>query len=91
MQSVYAYNQSENPNIDTQEKFLLHSVDQMLDLYLLLLQLLVALQEQADSYLVLSQKKHLATVSEKNPSRTFVDNKLLKVIASNSTFNEIIK
>lgn len=91
MQSVYAYNQRENPNIDSQEKFLLHSIDEMLNLYLLLLQLLVSLQEQADSYLVISQKKHLATASEKNPSRTFVDNKLLQVIASNSTFNEIIK
>lgn len=91
LQSVYAYNQRENPNIDSQEKFLLHSIDEMLNLYLLLLQLLVSLQEQADSYLVISQKKLLATASEKNPSRTFVDNKLLQVIASNSTFNEIIK
>jgi N utilization substance protein B len=91
LQSIYAHNQSENPNIDTQEKFLLYSIDQMQDLYLLLLQLLVSLQKQADSYLVTSQKKHLATASEKNPSRTFVDNKLLKVIAANTTFTDIIE
>lgn len=91
LQSIYAYSQRENPNIDSQEKFLLHSIDQMQDLYLLLLQLLLAMQAQAENYLLKSQKKHLATHSEKNPSRTFVDNKLLKVIASNTTFSEIIK
>ncbi len=91
LQSVYAYNQRENPNIDTQEKFLHHSIDQMQDLYLLMLQMLVALQEQAERFLNTSQKKHLATASEKNPSRTFVDNKLIKVIATNSTFSEIIE
>ena len=91
LQSIYAYNQSVNPNIDTQEKFLHHSIDQMQDLYLLMLQLFVALQEQAEKFLNTSQKKHLATDTEKNPSRTFVDNKLIRVIATNSTFSEIIE
>ena len=91
LQSVYAYNQRENPNIDSQEKFLLHSIDQMQDLYLLLLQLLLALQQQADSFLTKSQQKHLATALEKDPSRTFVENKLLRIIATNTTFSEILK
>ncbi|SRX55526.1 transcription antitermination factor NusB [Aequorivita sp. CIP111184] len=91
LQSVYAYNQCTNPNIDSQEKFLLHSIDQMQDLYLLMLQLLLALQEQADSFLTRSQKKHLATALEKDPSRTFVENKLLHVIANNTTFSDIIE
>lgn len=91
LQSIYAYNQRENPNIDTQEKFLHHSIEHMQDLYLLMLQLFVALQEQAEKFLNTSQKKHLATASEKNPSRTFVDNKLIRVIATNSTFSEIIE
>ncbi len=90
MQSVYAYSQRANPNIDSQEKFLMHSIDQMQDLYLLMLQMLLALREQAESFLARSQKKHLATAIEKNPSRTFVDNKLLQLIASNSTFNDVI-
>ncbi len=91
LQSVYAYNQRTNPNIDSQEKFLKHSIDQMQDLYLLMIQLLLALQHQADSFLTKSQKKHLATALEKDPSRTFVDNKLLKLIANNTTFSEIIE
>lgn len=91
LQSVYAYNQRTNPNIDSQEKFLVHSIDQMQDLYLLMLQLLVSLQAHAESFLDRSQKKHLATSLEKNPSRTFVDNKLLRTIAQNATFSEVIE
>lgn len=91
MQSIYAFGQSENSNIDTQEKFLNYSIEQMRDLYLLMLQFMVALQEQAENFLEKSQKKHLATPLEKNPSRTFVNNKLLKTIATNTTFSEVIK
>jgi N utilization substance protein B len=91
LQSVYAYNQRPDPNIDIQEKFLLHSIDQMQDLYLLMLQLLLSVQDQAESFLTRSQKKHLATALEKNPSRTFVENKLLRIIAENTTFNDLIE
>lgn len=91
LQSVYALNQSQQPDITKQEKFLLYSLDQMLDLYLLLVQLLLASQEQADEYLLKSQKKHLATSEEKNPSRNFVENRVLQLISSNPHFNEAIK
>lgn len=90
LQSIYAYNRRENPDIDTQEKFLKYSIEQMQDLYLLMLQLLVSMQEQAERFLTKSQQKHLATENEKNPSHTFIDNKLLKLIASNSLFTETI-
>lgn len=91
LQSVYAFNQRPDPNIDIQEKFLLHSIDQMQDLYLLMLQLLLSLQQQAESILSRSQKKHLATALEKNPSRIFVENKLLKIIDENVTFSDIME
>ena len=50
---------------------MLYNMEQMQDLYLLMLQLLVALRDQAENYLVVSQKKHLATELEKNPSQNF--------------------
>lgn len=90
LQSVYAYNQSVDPNIKSQEKFLNYSIAQMQELYLLMLQLLVSVQEQAENILEISQKKHLATDSEKHPSRTFVDNKLIHIIANNTTFSDVI-
>ena len=91
LQSIYAYNQRENPDIDVQEKFLKYSIEQMQDLYLLMLQLLVEMQEQASRFMTKSQQKYLATETEKNPSLTFVNNKLLKLISSNSLFIESIE
>lgn len=91
LQSIYAFNRRENPDIDAQEKFLKYSIEQMQDLYLLMLQLLVAMQEQGERFLTKSQQKHLATETEKNPSLTFLNNKLLKLIASNSLFAETIE
>jgi N utilization substance protein B len=91
LQSAYALNQSEYPDLEKQEKFLFYSMEQMMDLYLLMLQLMVAMRDHAENYLVISQKKHLATASEKDPSRTFIENKLLRLIASNGVFSEVIK
>lgn len=91
LQSIYAYNQREYPDIEAQEKFLWYSIEQMRDLYLLLLQLLVVLPEHAQGYLAKSQRKYLATDTEKNPSLNFVENKVLKLIASNPIFSETIK
>ena len=91
MQSVYAFNQSEHHDLDKQEKFLFYSIDQMLDLYLLMLQLLAAMRNHAENYLIVSQKKHLATALEKNPSTNFIENKVLRLIAENPTLSVIIK
>tara|TARA_R110000787_G_scaffold41071_19_gene101699 strand:- start:1695 stop:2639 length:945 start_codon:yes stop_codon:yes gene_type:complete len=91
LQSIYAYYQSENKDLEKQEKFLLYNMEQMQDLYLLMLQLLIALRDQAENYLVKSQKKHLATDLEKNPSKLFIDNKVISLLSSNETFTDIIK
>ena len=90
LQSIYAYNQSENKDLEKQEKFLLYNMEQMQDLYLLMLQLLIALRDQAENYLLISQKKHLATDLEKKPSKLFIDNKLISLLKSNERFTDII-
>ena len=91
VQSVYAFNQSDYQDLDKQEKFLLYSLDQMMDLYLLMLQLLVSLRDQEERYLLKAQKKHLATAEEKDPSQAFINNKMLSLIASNPAFQEAVK
>ena len=80
LQSIYAFNQSQNPDLEKQEKFLFYSIDQMQDLYLLLMQLLISLRDQEENFLTVSSQKHLATSIEKNPSKAFVGNKLLTLI-----------
>lgn len=90
LQSVYAFYHQENADLQKQEKFLIYSMEQMHDLYLLLLQMMVEVQQHAETFMIKSQQKHLATESDKKPNRKFVDNRVLKQLASNSIFSETI-
>lgn len=67
MQSVYAYNQSINRELETQEKFLNYSIEQMSDLYSLLLRLIVSVRDQAQEYMERSSQKFLATDVPRTP------------------------
>ncbi len=91
LQSLYAFYRSDEQDLDKQEKFLHFSIAQMQDLQALMLQLIVALRDHADKFLQKSQKKHLATQVEKNPSRAFIDNKVIEMIAENSNLSEFLK
>ena len=90
LQSIYALRQSNNPDLEKQEKFLFYSIDQMLDLYALSLQLLVEMRKADRKFLVTSQQKHLATSEEKNFSTTFLDNKVLALIEQNEDLSNYI-
>lgn len=90
VQSIYAFDQTENRDLDKQEKFLHYSIDQMHDLYVLLLQVLVEMQKHDEAFIKKSQLKHLATDLEKNPSRNFIDNKLIDLIAHHQGLQETI-
>jgi len=91
LQSIYALRQSTQPDLEKQEKFLFYSIDQMLDLYALSLQLLVEMRKADRKFLVTSQQKHLATSEEKNFSTTFLDNKVLDLIEQNEDLSNYIK
>jgi N utilization substance protein B len=91
LQSIYALNQNEHPDLSKQEKFLFYSIEQMHDLYLLMLQLMIEMRDHAENYLDVSKKKHLATDLEKDPSRKFIENKVLLLIDSNSLLEETVK
>ena len=91
LQSIYALRQSTNPDLEKQEKFLFYSIDQMLDLYALSLQLLVEMRKADRKFLVTSQQKHLATSEEKNFSTTFLDNKVLDLIEQNEDLSNYIE
>jgi N utilization substance protein B len=56
-----------------------------------MLQLMVEMRDHAENYLDVSQKKHLATAIEKNPSRIFIENKVLLLLDSNASLEEIVK
>ena len=85
MQTMYAFKGSESDDFSKDQKFLLFSIDNMYNLYLLLLSLLIEVQKRAESDLQKKQKKHLATKEDKDPNRKFVNNQLLKLLRENKT------
>lgn len=91
MQSLYAFHQSKNKNFNAEEKFLLKSMKEMYDLFLLLLKLLTEIQAYSENYLDKSQKKFLATNEEIDPNRKFVDNTVLKILNSNKDLQQVIE
>ncbi|GAA4276461.1 transcription antitermination factor NusB [Aquimarina mytili] len=83
MQSLYSIEQTQNDNLDKEEKFLLFSIDQMYDLFLINLQLLVEIKKHVADFLAKSQKKYLATSEEKNPNTKFITNEILLLLENN--------
>ena len=51
MQSLYAFNGTENDDLSKDEKFLLHSMDSMYDLYLCILALLTEIHKKSISFI----------------------------------------
>tara|TARA_R110002049_G_scaffold302258_1_gene494954 strand:+ start:6490 stop:7434 length:945 start_codon:yes stop_codon:yes gene_type:complete len=83
MQILYAFKGSESDDFSKDQKFLLFSIDNMYNLYLLLLSLLIEVQKRAEADLHKKQKKHLATAADKDPNRKFVNNEVLLLIKEN--------
>lgn len=91
IQAIYAYQNEQDANLQKQEKFLIYSMEQMHDLFLLMLDIMVHVQNHAETFMLKSQKKFLATETDKKPIRKFVDNRVLKQIADNKILEELKK
>ena len=83
MQTLFAFDGTESDDFSKDQKFLLYSIDNMYNLYLLLMSLLIEINKKATTHLETAQKKHLATEEEKNPNKKFVNNQLLQLIVNN--------
>ncbi|MDO5986421.1 transcription antitermination factor NusB [Flavivirga amylovorans] len=80
MQTLYAFKGGESDDFTKDQKFLLFSIDNMYNLYLLLISLLLEVQKRAEDDLQKKRKKHLATKEDKDPNKKFVNNQLLKLL-----------
>lgn len=87
MQSIYALHQKNSDDIEKEEKFLLHSIDSIQDLYLIMLSSLIEIRKKEVIFLEASSKKHLATPEERNPNRKFVDNAVLQLLEENNSLS----
>lgn len=87
MQSIYALHQKNSDDIEKEEKFLLHSIDSIQDLYLIMLSSLIEIRKKEIIFLEASSKKHLATPEERNPNRKFVDNAILQLLEESNSLS----
>ena len=87
MQSIYAMHQKSSDDIEKEEKFLLHSIDSIQDLYLIMLTTLTEIRKKEIVFLEASSKKHLATPEEKKPNKKFVNNAVLQLLEENSSLS----
>lgn len=91
MQTLYAFKGNEGDDFSKNEKFLFFSIDNMSNLYLLIMSLLIEVQKRAENDLIKKQKKHLATQEDKNPNIKFVNNQLFHTLKENSALQDQIK
>jgi N utilization substance protein B len=80
MQSIYAMHQNNSDNMEKEEKFLFHSIENIRDLYLIVVSALVELKKAEEDFIEKSQKKHLATAADRNPNRKFTQNAVLQLL-----------
>ena len=91
MQTIYAFKGGEGDNFKAEQTFLLRSLDNMFNLYLLLLSLLIELQKRSADHLAKTQKKHLATSEDKNPNSKFINNEVLLQLKNNVLLQETLQ
>jgi len=86
MQTLYSMHQSHSDNIEKEEKFLFNSIENVQDLYLIMISTLVEIRSKEEAYIEISRNKHLATKEEKNPNLKFVNNTVLQLLTENTSF-----
>ncbi|RZJ28971.1 MAG: transcription antitermination factor NusB [Flavobacterium sp.] len=91
MQSIYAMHQNGSDNLEKEEKFLFHSLENVMDLYLIMLSALVEIRKKEIDYLEKASKKHLATAAERNPNQKFVNNAILQMLAENPSLEHALE
>jgi N utilization substance protein B len=87
MQTIYAMHQTGSDNLEKEEKFLLASLDSIMDLYLIMITSLIELRNKEEEHLEISSKKHLATAEERNPNKKFINNAVLQLLAENNSIS----
>ncbi|MCA0132333.1 transcription antitermination factor NusB [Winogradskyella alexanderae] len=83
MQSLYAFKSTEGDDITKDEKFLLHSINSMYDLYLSILALLIQIHKKSQDYSQKVQNKLSAVNAIEDDGSKFANNQFLKLIGNN--------
>jgi N utilization substance protein B len=87
MQSIYAMHQNGSDSIEKEEKFLLYSIDNILDLYLTMLSSLMEIGKKEAIFIEKSGQKHITTSQERNPNKKFINNTILQILSENNSLS----
>lgn len=87
MQSIYAMHQNGSDSLEKEEKFLLFSIENILDLYLIMLSALIEIRKKEVVFLEKSSEKHLATKEERNPNKKFINNAIFDLLEENNSLS----
>jgi N utilization substance protein B len=87
MQSIYAMHQNGSDSIEKEEKFLLYSIDNILDLYLTMLSSLIEIGKKEAVFIEKSGQKHITTLEERNPNKKFINNTILQILSENNSLS----
>lgn len=87
MQSIYAMHQNSSDSLEKEEKFLFFSLENSLDLYLIMLSCLIEIKKTEALFLEKSSKKHLSTSEERNPNFKFINNLVLQFLEESNSLS----
>ncbi len=83
MQMVYAFNKRGDVSIQEMEKELFHSISKSYELYQFLLLLITDIHAHAVNRIEKGKSKKIPSPADLNPNIRFIDNKLLRQLATN--------
>src|SRR5690606_39460561 len=87
LQAIYAMTQNQSDQLDVYEKYLFNSLENIRELYLLMLSSLVELQKVEAEFLEVSAKKHMDTPEERNTNKKFINNNVYQILCNSETLN----
>ena len=90
LKSLYAHLKSEADSIMGSEKSLVASIDKTYDLYFQMMSLIVELANYAEKRQEIAMQKKLPTFEDLHPSRKFVENAVIKLIANSDSVNDYL-
>ena len=79
--------QNGSDSIEKEEKFLLYSIDNILDLYLTMLSSLIEIGKKEAVFIEKSSQKHITTSQERNPNKKFINNTILQILSENNSLS----
>lgn len=88
MQALYSYFKNEKPDMSAFEKELFKSLDQVYDLYLIILNVFAGLHQNALMIIDENKNKRLPSENDLNPNLKLVNNSLLVAISECKELNE---